>query len=401
MNSTSRPAKPRSLFRAFLDSEAAGGIILMVAAALALVIANSPLAPAYFGVLKAYVGPLSVSHWINDALMAVFFLLVGLEIKREFLDGQLSTWPRRMLPGIGALGGMAVPALIYVFVNRGDPAVLRGWAIPTATDIAFALGVLSLLGRRVPASLKVFLTALAIIDDLGAVVIIALFYTGNLALDYLMGAGGVAVALVMLNRFGVLRLWPYLILGALLWYFVLRSGVHATIAGVVLALTIPLVCAPGIAHDIEASPLHRLEHALHKPVAFFIVPIFGFANAGVALGGVGFATLAQPLTFGIAAGLVLGKLLGVFGSAWLAIRAGLADAPANARTAHLLGVALLCGIGFTMSLFIGLLAFPDSPDLQDRVKIGILAGSLVAAVAGSLVLMLAPKPGPDEGEDYK
>ncbi|MGE0281400.1 MAG: Na+/H+ antiporter NhaA [Rhizobiaceae bacterium] len=390
--------RPVSVFREFLDSEAAGGIILMAAAALALIIANSPLAPAYFGALKAYVGPLNVAHWVNDALMAVFFLLVGLEIKREFLDGQLSTWPRRMLPGIAAVGGMAAPALIYVLINRDNPDVIRGWAIPTATDIAFALGVLSLLGSRVPASLKVFLTALAIIDDLGAVIIIALFYTANLSLEYLAGAAGVVVALIMLNRAGVLKLLPYLVLGALLWYFVLRSGVHATIAGVVLALTIPLVRSPGIEHDTDASPLHRLEHALHKPVAFIVVPIFGFANAGVALGGVGLDTLAQSLPLGIAAGLVVGKLIGVFGSALLAIKAGLADFPANARPAHLLGVALLCGIGFTMSLFIGLLAFPDNPATQDAVKIGILLGSLIAAVVGSVVLLMAPAPGPEPDE---
>lgn len=391
--------RPTSVFREFLDSEAAGGIVLMASAALALVVANSPLAPGYFGALKTYLGPLNIGHWINDGLMAVFFLLVGLEIKREFLDGQLSTWPRRILPGIGALGGMIVPALIYVFINRHHPEVLRGWAIPTATDIAFALGVLSLLGNRVPASLKVFLAALAIIDDLGAVVIIALFYSSGLAFDYIAGAAGVLVALIMLNRAGVTRLLPYLILGALLWYFVLRSGVHATIAGVALALTIPLVRSPGIEHDLDSSPLHRLEHVLHKPVAFLIVPIFGFANAGVSLAGAGFDTLAQPLTLGIAAGLVFGKVVGVFGSAWLAIKSGLADAPANARTMHLFGVALLCGIGFTMSLFIGLLAFPDAVDLQDRAKIGILAGSLVAAISGTLALLLAPPPGPAGATD--
>jgi NhaA family Na+:H+ antiporter len=390
--------RPKSLFRAFLDSEAAGGLILMAAAALALVIANSPLAPAYFSALAAYIGPLNLSHWINDGLMAVFFLLVGLEIKREFLDGQLSTWPRRVLPGIGALGGMAVPALIFLFINRGSPEVLRGWAIPTATDIAFALGVLSLLGNRVPASLKVFLTALAIIDDLGAVVIIALFYTAGLSLPYLAGAAGVLVVLIVLNRVRVLRLLPYLVLGALLWFLVLKSGVHATIAGVALALTIPLRRSPGIGHDLDASPLHRLEHALHKPVAFLIVPIFGFANAGVSLAGFGLGTLAQPLTLGIALGLVLGKLVGVFGSAVLAIKSGLADTPANARLSHLLGVALLCGIGFTMSLFIGLLAFPDSPDLQSNVKIGILAGSLGAGLLGSLVLLLSPLPASRDDE---
>lgn len=384
--------KPTSTFRAFLESGSAGGIVLMAAAALALIVANSSYAPLYFDTLKSYFGPLSISHWINDGLMAVFFLMVGLEIKREFVDGQLSTWPRRVLPGLCALGGMVVPALIFVWINRGSPELLRGWAIPTATDIAFALGVLSLFGSRVPASLKVFLTALAIIDDLGAVLVIAIFYTADLSLQHLAGAAGVTVALLILNRLGVMRLLPYLVLGAVLWYLVLKSGVHATIAGVVLALTIPLVKSPGLQDDERASPAHRLEHALHEPVSFLIVPIFGFANAGVSLSGVGFATLLQPLPLGIAAGLVLGKLVGVYGTAVLAIKSGLADAPAMARSSHSLGVALLCGIGFTMSLFIGLLAFPNQPELQDGVKIGILVGSLLAAIAGSIVLMLAPAP---------
>ncbi|TIP36300.1 MAG: Na+/H+ antiporter NhaA, partial [Mesorhizobium sp.] len=251
--------RPVSILREFLDGEAAGGIILMAAAALALIVANSPLAEAYFAVLHAYLGPLSVSHWINDGLMAVFFLLVGLEIKREMLDGQLSTWPRRVLPGIAAAGGMAVPALVYVLINRDNQPALSGWAIPTATDIAFALGVLSLLGSRVPASLKVFLTALAIIDDLGAVIIIALFYTSGLSLAYLAAAFAVIALLVVLNRMRAMKLWPYLLLGVVLWVLVLKSGVHATLAGVALALTIPLERFPGISHDSEHSPLHRLE----------------------------------------------------------------------------------------------------------------------------------------------
>ncbi|MBX3576504.1 MAG: Na+/H+ antiporter NhaA [Rhizobiaceae bacterium] len=391
-------ARPVSIFREFIDSEASGGIVLMVAAALALVVANSPLAATYFGVLHAYVGPLSVSHWINDGLMALFFLLVGLEIKREVLDGQLSTWPRRVLPGIAAAGGMAVPALIYVALNAGDPSTLRGWAIPTATDIAFALGVLSLLGNRVPASLKVFLTALAIIDDLGAVIIIALFYTTGLSGAYLAGAFAVLAVLIALNRMGVLSLVPYLALGAVLWFLVLKSGVHATLAGVALAMTIPLRRAPGIASDLEASPLHRLEHGLHGIVPFVIVPIFGFANAGVSFAGMTLAALGEPLTLGVAAGLVAGKLVGVLGTSWIAIRTGLADMPANAGWSHITGVALLCGIGFTMSLFIGLLAFADSPALQDATKVGILAGSLVAALLGALVLRLGPMPAPDLDE---
>jgi len=388
--------RQKSIFREFLDSEAAGGIVLMGAAALALIVANSALAPVYFAVLKSYLGPLSVSHWINDALMAVFFLLVGLEIKREVLDGQLSTWPRRILPGLAAAGGMAVPALIYAALNWGNAETMRGWAIPTATDIAFALGVLSLLGSRVPASMKVFLTALAIIDDLGAVIIIAIFYTADLQMAYLVGALGVLAILVAMNRFGVRSLLPYLALGVVLWVLVLQSGVHATLAGVALALTIPLRRTPGIEHDIEESPLHRLEHSLHGVVPFVIVPIFGFANAGVSFSGMSTDTLVDPLTLGVAAGLVIGKLVGVFGTSYAAIRLGFADMPANAARMHLLGVSLLCGIGFTMSLFIGLLAFASNATLQDDVKVGILLGSVVAALLGSLVIYLAPRPGSPE-----
>ncbi|MCA0421393.1 MAG: Na+/H+ antiporter NhaA, partial [Proteobacteria bacterium] len=304
--------KPLSALRDFLHSEAAGGIVLMVVAALALVVANSPAAPLYFGVLKSYVLGLSVLHWINDALMAVFFLLVGLEIKREMLDGQLSSWARRALPGFAALGGMIAPALVYVGFNLGSPDTLRGWAIPAATDIAFALGVLSLLGSRVPASLKIFLTALAILDDLGAVIIIAVFYTAELSGIYLGLAAATLVALVALNRLGVMRLAPYLLLGAALWYFTLKSGVHATLAGVALALTIPLTPSPA-RPDSTTSPLHRLEHGLHPWVAFLIIPIFGFANAGVSFTGLGLSTLGQAVPLGIMLGLFLGKQIGVFG----------------------------------------------------------------------------------------
>ncbi|RWK26210.1 MAG: Na+/H+ antiporter NhaA [Mesorhizobium sp.] len=385
--------RPKSILREFLDGEAAGGIILMAAAALALIVANSPLAGTYFAALHAYLGPLSVSHWINDGLMAVFFLLVGLEIKREMLDGQLSTWPRRVLPGIAAAGGMVFPAFVYVLINRDNQAALSGWAIPTATDIAFALGVLSLLGSSVPASLKVFLTALAIIDDLGAVIIIALFYTSGLSLAYLAAAFAAIAVLIVLNRIRVMNLVPYLVIGAVLWVLMLKSGVHATLAGVALALTIPLERSPGIGHDLEHSPLHRLEHGLHKLVPFIVIPIFGFANAGVPLGGLSFAALVEPLTLGVAAGLVLGKLVGVFGSSAIAIRLGLADLPVNAGWLHMLGISLLCGIGFTMSLFIGLLAFADDAALQDAVKVGILAGSLVAALLGAAVLLMAPAAG--------
>lgn len=392
--------RPVSVFREFLDSEAAGGIILMVAAALALIVANSPLAETYFSALHAYLGPLSVSHWVNDGLMAVFFLLVGLEIKREMLDGQLSTWPRRVLPGIAAAGGMLVPALVYVAVNRNNAAALSGWAIPTATDIAFALGVLSLLGSRVPASLKVFLTALAIIDDLGAVIIIAIFYTSGLSLAYLGAAFAVIAALVVLNRMRVMTLVPYVVLGVILWVLVLKSGVHATLAGVALALTIPLERSAGIGHDLDHSPLHRLEHGLHKIVAFVVIPIFGFANAGVSLAGLSVSALIEPLTLGVAAGLVVGKLVGVFGSSALAIRLGLADLPANAGWTHMIGISLLCGIGFTMSLFIGLLAFAGDVALQDAVKVGILAGSFIAAILGAAVLLMAPaRGGVEDGEE--
>ncbi|WBV41392.1 Na+/H+ antiporter NhaA [Pseudoroseomonas cervicalis] len=387
-----------SAMRRFLDSEASGGLVLMAVAALAILTANSPVAPAYFGALHSYVGPLSLQHWINDALMALFFLMVGLEIKREMLDGQLSTWGRRILPGVAAAGGMAAPALVYVAFNAGDPMALRGWAIPAATDIAFALGVLSLLGPRVPVSLKVFLAALAIIDDLGAVIVIALFYTTGLSLPDLAGAAAVLALLYALNRRGVRSLLPYLLLGAVLWVLVLRSGVHATLAGVLLALTIPIRLTPGKpeASD-EESPLHKLEHALHKPVAFIVVPIFGFANAGVSFAGISAAVLLEPLPLGVAAGLVVGKLVGVFGASALMIRSGLAQLPAGASWTQLLGVSLLCGIGFTMSLFIGLLAFADSAAMQDLVKFGILAGSLVAGVAGYLLLRFSRREGKAPG----
>lgn len=391
--SAPRPGRRISLMRRFFDSEASGGTILMGAAVLALIAANSPVAGLYFGVLKTYVLGLSVQHWINDALMAVFFLLVGLEIKREMLDGQLSTWPRRVLPGVAALGGMVVPALVYVALTREDPTLLRGWAIPAATDIAFALGVLAMLGPRVPASLKIFLTALAILDDLGAIVIIALFYTSSLALPMLGAAALCIVVLVALNRFHVTALTPYLVIGALLWFFVLKSGIHATLAGVALALTIPLQAEPKKTRA-EDSPLHRLEHALQPWVAYAIVPIFGFANAGVSLAGLSADTLLSPLPLGIALGLFLGKQVGVYGFALMAVRTGLADMPAGASRAQCYGVALLCGIGFTMSLFIGALAFPDRPDLSDATKIGVLSGSLLSALAGWLVLRFAEREKP-------
>jgi NhaA family Na+:H+ antiporter len=380
-----------SLFRSFLDHSASAGLVLMVTSALALLVANSGLAGSYQAALGAYVGPLSLLHWINDALMALFFLMVGLEIKREMLDGQLATWGRRALPGIAALGGMAVPALVYVAFNLGDADALRGWAVPAATDIAFALGVLSLLGSRVPTSLKVFLAALAILDDLCAVLIIAIFYTAELSLPMLGSAAVVVALLAGLNRAGVTRLWLYLALGVVLWVLVLKSGVHATLAGVVLALAIPLRNRKGMPDDTAISPLHRLEHALHYPVAFIVLPIFGFANAGVSFGGVAPEVAMGSVSIGVAAGLFLGKQLGVFGGTWLALRTGLAAAPAGATTLQLYGTALLCGIGFTMSLFIGLLAFPAHPEMQDAVKIGVIVGSVLSGVFGAVVLAFAAR----------
>ncbi|MGB8817156.1 MAG: Na+/H+ antiporter NhaA [Rhizobiaceae bacterium] len=369
--------------KAFLDSETAGGNILMAVAALALIVANSPLGPAYFSILEQKVAGLTVLHWINDALMALFFLLVGLEIKREFIGGELSTWPQRSLPAIAALGGMIMPALVYVWFNLATPQSLSGWAIPAATDIAFALGILALAGKRVPMSLKVFLTALAIMDDLGAVIIIAIFYTAELQVWALGGVASVALFLIGLNRMGVKSLAPYLALGVLLWVLMFASGVHATLSGVLLALTIPV----GEGQD---SPLHRLEHHLHVPVSFLIVPVFGFANAGVSLSGLSLATFLHPVTLGVAAGLFVGKQIGVFGATWLAVKSKLAKMPREATWAQVYGVSLLCGVGFTMSLFIGLLAFPGRMDWIEEVKIGVLTGSILSAIAGLLVLRFAP-----------
>jgi NhaA family Na+:H+ antiporter len=379
--------------RAFVQSQAAGGIILMGVAALALIVANSPAAPLYFGTLARYVAGLSVLHWINDALMAIFFLLVGLEIKRELLVGQLSTWSQRALPGFAALGGMLVPAIVYLSVNLGADGSPTGWAIPAATDIAFALGVLSLLGPRVPVSLKIFLTALAIIDDLGAVLIIAVFYTSDLNLLALGGAALGAAVLIGLNRGGIQRLLPYALVGAVLWFCFLKSGVHATLAGVVLALTVPLrVPAANAADPSQAAPLLRLEHALVPWVTFLIIPLFGFANAGVSFAGMSLDNLRDPVPLGVALGLFIGKQIGVFGFAMAAIHLRLAVMPAGANGVQLYGIALLCGIGFTMSLFIGLLAFADAPALQDATKLGVLLGSVTAALCGAALLRWRTAP---------
>ena len=390
--------RPFTLLLAFLRSETGGGFLLITASLLALVWANSPFASSYFAMLGTYatvgIGSFSLSlsllHWVNDALMAAFFLLVGLEIKREMLVGALSSPRLAALPAIAALGGMIAPAALYVLIARGDQEALRGWAIPAATDIAFALAALSLLGNRVPVSLKVFLAALAIIDDLGAIVIIALFYTSGLSLAAL-GLAGVALAiLVAMNRAGVVRLWPYLLVGALLWLFTLKSGVHATLAGVALAMAIPLR-DENAADGRDTSPLTRLEHALHPAVAYAVIPAFGLANAGVSFAGLAPSDLLNPVPLGIAAGLVLGKQFGVFGAAWAAIRLGAASPPEGASMSMLYGVALLCGIGFTMSLFIGSLAF-NSELLLTETKVGVFAGSLLCAAAGIAWLKVATRP---------
>lgn len=382
-----------SAMREFLASESAGGILLIVAAVLAMIAANSPFAASYFHLLQAVtgpaftpkLGPMTVHLWINDALMAVFFLLVGLEIKREFVDGHLAIWADRRLPFFAAGAGMVLPAIVYLAVTGGAPDLTRGWAIPAATDIAFALGLLALLGKRAPTSLKLFLTTVAIVDDVGAVAIIALFYTA--ALDWVaLGASMLVLAgMFGMNRAGVRHPLWYFAGFALLWYFTLLSGVHATVSGVLAALAIPLVKTPGAPDDAH-STLHRMEHGLHPWVAFAIVPLFGFANAGVSLGGSASPFAVLPLA--IALGLFLGKQMGVFGAVWLAVKLKIATRPAHASWAQIYGVALLCGIGFTMSLFIGGLAFPDQPQ-ADAVKIGVLMGSVLSAIAGTAALAVA------------
>jgi len=379
--------RARSTFQRFAESEAWGGLVLMASAAVGMAVANSVLASDYAELLHTKVAGLDVLHWINDGLMALFFLLVGLEIKREILVGELDSWPRRTLPFIAALGGMIAPALIFLAINWQSPETWRGWAIPTATDIAFALGVLSLFGSRIPNSLKVFLTSLAIMDDLGAILIIALFYAADLSTSALGLAALLTGALFALNRFGVMRLAPYLLLGVLLWGCMLFSGIHATLAGVVLAMTIPLGSSVDENRDDGASsPLHHLEDALGPWVAFLVLPVFGFANAGVSLAGASMESLLAPLSLGIAAGLFFGKQLGIMSSIVIARRMGIAQLPAGASWRQIYGVALLCGIGFTMSLFIGLLAFADA-ERESMTKLAVLAGSLLSAFAGAAVLI--------------
>ena len=366
--------------RRFFAGDAAGAIVLLAATIAALLVANSSLAPAYFATLHHEVAGLSVHHWINDGAMALFFLLIGLEVKSEFVSGHLSTWGQRILPGAAALAGMVVPACIYILVNIGTPANLRGWAIPAATDIAIALGILALLGSRVPTSLKVLLTAIAVIDDLLAILVIALFYTGHIALLPLLAAGLGLGVLVVLNLSGVRSLVPYLLIGVGIWYGVLLSGVHATLAGVAVALTIPLRTGDG------QPPLKRLEHALQPWSSFRIVPAFGFANAGIAFDGMVAADVIAPLPVGIMLGLFLGKQIGIFATIRGLVTFRLAEAPKNGNWAQVYGMAVLCGIGFTMSLFIGGLAFAGAPHAMDAVKVGVFAGSILSGVAGWLIL---------------
>ncbi len=388
--------RPFSVIRNFLASEAGGGILLIMAAVLAMLMANSDAAETYAAfthfqtgpVLTDKLGPMTVHLWVNDGLMAIFFLLVGLEIKRELLDGRLCTWDKRRLPVLAAIAGMAVPALFYLAFTRGNPALSNGWAIPAATDIAFAIGVLALLGKRAPTSLKLFLVTVAIVDDMGAVAIIALFYTAKINLVALAAGAIILAGMFALNRAGVRAIPVYLLCAAALWYAVLLSGVHATIAGVLAALTIPIDKTPG-APDSAESPLHKLEHALHPWSSFFIVPVFGFVNAGVYLGDIQTSDVLAPMPLGIAAGLFFGKQIGIFAAVWIAVKTGFAQKLRGATWLQIYGVAVLCGIGFTMSLFIGGLAFAD-PELIEEAKIGVLMGSVLSALTGFAILRLAP-----------
>ncbi len=381
-------------FKDFFKLEASSGIMLLLAAVLALVISNGAYSDEYFSILKKYVTlgtenfglKLSVLHWINDVLMAIFFFFVSLEIKREFLQGELSNPKQALLPIIGAVGGMVVPAAFYIAINYSDPTTLNGWAIPSATDIAFSLGVLSLLGKRVPISLKVFLTALAIIDDLGAIVIIAFFYSGNIQIMYLLLMLASIIILILLNKFKINNFLPYLIVGVFLWDFTHQSGVHATIAGVLLALTIP--------HDTKNnknSLLLKLEHGLSPYVAFGIMPIFAFANAGVSLEGLTFSTLLNPVPLGIVLGLFFGKQIGVFVLSYLSVKLKVADKPSGSSWPAFYAVSILTGIGFTMSLFVGNLAFANNMEYIDGVKIGVLAGSLLSTLFGYFLLLIFSK----------
>ncbi|MDB9936571.1 Na+/H+ antiporter NhaA [Candidatus Pelagibacter sp.] len=381
-------------FKWFFRLEAASGLVLLIAAIIALIISNSNFSELYFNSLNQYffIGinnfglKLSVHHWINDLLMAIFFFFVTLEIKREFIQGELSNLKKALLPIIGAIGGMVIPALVYVVINFGDTETLNGWAIPSATDIAFSLGILSLLGSRVPISLKIFLTALAIIDDLGAILIIAFFYSGDLSVSYLSLILISYIFLLILNKFGVKRFLPYLLIGSFMWFFTYKSGIHATIAGVLLASTIP--------HRIKEkdfSLLIKLEHAISPYVAFIIMPIFAFANAGVSLEGLSLSSLLEPVPLGILLGLFVGKQVGVMIFSFVAVKTGAAQMPDNSSWLSLYGVSVLTGIGFTMSLFVGNLAFAENIQYIDGVKIGVLAGSLLSTLFGYFILLFALK----------
>ena len=381
-------------FKYFFKLESASGLVLLFSAIIALWVSNSAFSSYYFGILetKLFLGidefglKLSVLHWINDVLMAIFFFLVSLEIKREFLQGELSNPKQALLPIIGAVGGMVIPALFYIIININDATTLKGWAIPSATDIAFSLGVLSLLGKRVPISLKVFLTALAIIDDLGAIVIIAFFYSGNIQIQYLLLMLISIILLICLNKFNVRKFLPYLLIGILLWDFTHNSGVHATIAGVLLALVIP--------HDKKnnkKSLLLKLEHSISPYVAFGIMPIFAFANAGVSLEGLKFSTLLNPVPLGIVCGLFFGKQIGVFLFSYLSVKFKIADMPNNTNWISFYAVGILTGIGFTMSLFVGNLAFVENLEYMSGVKIGVLFGSFLSTIFGYFLLLFSLK----------
>ena len=381
-------------FKWFFQLEAASGLILLIAAIIALIISNSNFSDLYFHTLEQYlfIGinsfglKLSVHHWINDALMAIFFFFVTLEIKREFIQGELSNFRKALLPIIAAVGGMLVPALFYIFINYNNGETLIGWAIPSATDIAFSLGILSLLGSRVPISLKIFLTALAIIDDLGAILIIAFFYSGDLSISYLSLILISFIFLLLLNKFGIKKFFPYLIIGVFMWFFTFKSGIHATIAGVLLASTIP-----HRKKDKDFSLLINIEHSISPYVAFMIMPLFAFANAGVSLSGLSFSSLLMPVPLGILAGLFVGKQLGVMLFSYISVKCKVAQMPDNSTWTSIYGVSILTGIGFTMSLFVGNLAFAENIQYIDGVKIGVLTGSLLSTLFGYFLLLLTSK----------
>ena len=383
--------KAFSRIQEFIRLETSGGVVLMIAAIFAMIIANTPLSATYDLILGTYIkvgiGNFEIAKpailWINDGLMAIFFFLVGLEIKREVLAGELSSFDKAILPIMAAIGGMAVPGIIFAIVNWGTPENLNGWAIPTATDIAFALGILALIGSRAPTALKIFLLAIAIIDDLGAIVIIAIFYTSELSINALSISMIGFAAAVALNRLGTQRTAPYLLVGIIMWVFVLKSGVHATLAGVLIAFTIPLK-----AKTEDEALLYKMEHGLHPWVAFLILPVFAFANAGVNFTGIGIDDLMQPLTLGIAVGLFLGKQIGIFLATWIGVKSGIARLPENVSWKHVYGVACLTGVGFTMSLFIGSLAFTTA-DAMNAVRLGVVLGSVLSGIIGYLLLKSA------------